>query len=60
MRMMDAVLAVIGAFVLVVSGINRVLDQIIHTLERLQKIRIRINRLKEPLKRKKDSPPCQR
>jgi len=60
MRMMDAVLAVIGAFVLVVSGINRVLDQIIHTLERLQKIRIRINRLKEPLKRKKDSPPRQR
>jgi len=60
MRMMDAVLAVIGAFVLVVSGINRVLDQIIHTLERLQKIRIRINRLKEPLKRKKDSRPRQR
>jgi hypothetical protein len=58
--MMDAVLAVIGAFVLVVSGINRVLDQIIHTLERLQKIRIRINRLKEPLKRKKDSRPRQR
>jgi len=60
MRMMDAVLAVIGVIVLVISGINRVLDQFIYTLERLQKIRNRFIRLKEPVKRKKDSRPRQR
>lgn len=56
MKAMDTLLAVIGAFDLVVSGFNRVLDQIIQTMERLQKIRPPIHQVQRAGEKEKGLP----